>query len=71
MKQQSGNFNNYVRYTGVAFQMAATIALFVLVGQAIDEGRGGESQVFTAVLSVFGVFVAIWNLIRSVKKSDE
>lgn len=64
-------FNNYIRYSGLAFQMAATILICVLIGRAIDERRGSEKQVFTAIFSVLGVMASIWNIIRSVKKSDE
>lgn len=72
MKNKPENFdkkplNNYIKFTGYVFQMAATILLFVLVGKYIDGKMGNEKLVVTAILSVIGVGLALFNLFRSVR----
>lgn len=59
--------NNYIRFSGYVFQMAATILFFVLVGKYLDGYFGNEKLIITAILSVIGVGLAIYNLIRSVR----
>ncbi len=72
MKNKPENFdkkplNSYIKFTGYVFQMAATILLFVLVGKYIDGKMGNEKLVVTAILSVIGVGLALFNLFRSVR----
>lgn len=67
-KKPDKGFTNYVRYSGLAFQMAATILICVFLGLYIDDKRGGHDKLFTALLSVFGVLASLYNLIRSVRK---
>ncbi|MBF6609443.1 MAG: AtpZ/AtpI family protein [Flavobacterium sp.] len=59
--------NNYIKFSGYVFQMAATIVVFVLVGKYIDNRMGHEKLVVTAILSVIGVLLSLYNLYRSVK----
>lgn len=59
---------NYVRYTGIGFQMIAVIGLFTFVGYKIDQSRDSAQPIFTAVLSLIGVCVALYQVVRSLKK---
>lgn len=59
--------NTYIRYSGYVFQMAATILILVLIGKYIDNRMGNEKLIVTAILSVIGVGLSIFNLIRSVR----
>jgi F0F1-type ATP synthase assembly protein I len=59
--------NNYIRFSGYVFQMAATILFFVLAGKYLDDYFGNEKLIVTAILSVVGVGLSIFNLIRSVR----
>jgi len=61
------SLNNYIRFSGYVFQMAATILIFVLVGKYIDGKMGNEKLIVTAILSVVGVGLSLFNLIRSVR----
>jgi len=63
--------NNYIKYSGLAFQMTAIIVIFVFIGKFADQYFDNKKPVLTAVFSVFGVFLSIYNLIRDVKKSNE
>lgn len=70
MTSKSSKNNNYIKYSQLAFQMAAAILIGVFIGRAIDDYRGGQSKLFTAILSIFGVFAAIYNLIKSIRKDQ-
>ncbi len=59
--------NSYIKFSAYVFQMAATILVFVLLGKYIDNKLGNEKLIVTAILSVIGVGLSIFNLIRSVR----
>jgi len=59
--------NSYIRYSALVFQMAVTILALVLLGKYIDGKMGNEKLVVTAILSVLGVGISLYNLIKSVK----
>lgn len=63
-------YNSYVKYSALAFQMAATIIIFVFIGKFADQYFGNEKPVLIAVFSVFGVFLSLYNLIKEVKNND-
>ncbi|MCY1509672.1 hypothetical protein D9M68_440250 [compost metagenome] len=67
-KPQSGNF---IRYTGVAFQMLVTIALFSFIGYKIDAYKEQDEPVFTALLGVCGVIVPLIQVVRSLKSGAD
>lgn len=64
-------FEAYIKYSGLAFQMAATIVVFVFIGKFADQYFDNEKPVLIAVSSLIGVFLSIYNLVREVKKSNE
>ncbi|MDP9077961.1 MAG: AtpZ/AtpI family protein [Bacteroidota bacterium] len=69
-KQENGNekpVNNYIKFTGMGFQMIATIGLFTYAGYKIDESAHHTTKWVTAVLSLVGVFVSLYLVVRSVK----
>jgi F0F1-type ATP synthase assembly protein I len=68
MTGKSPKNNSYLKYSQLAFQMAAAILISVFIGKALDDYRGGKSKLFTAIFSLFGVFAALYNLIRSIRK---
>ncbi|TZF81284.1 AtpZ/AtpI family protein [Pedobacter sp. BS3] len=59
--------NSYARYSGMAFQMVAIICLFAFAGYKLDEYRKSEEPIFTAVLSLVGVIISLYIVIRSIK----
>ena len=62
---------NFVKYTGVAFQMLATIGVFAFIGYQIDKHRDGKKPIFTALLGLVGVIFSLYQVVRSVTKGDE
>jgi len=61
---QSNPLNNYAKYSGLAFQMGAVIAVAVWGGVKLDKLIGTDKSIFTIILSLFGVFTAIYVAIK-------
>ncbi|HEK21619.1 MULTISPECIES: AtpZ/AtpI family protein [unclassified Mucilaginibacter] len=59
--------NAYAKYTGVAFQMIVVIGVFAFAGYKIDNAAGHTTKWVTAVLSLIGVFVSLYLVIRAVR----
>lgn len=58
----------FLRYTGMAAQMAITILVFVFIGQWLDKRYPTESHVWTLIFSLAGVSVAMYSVIKSLMK---
>ena len=56
--------NNYARYSGLGIQMVVIILVTVWGGIKLDELFGFQSPVFTVILSLLGVFAAIYTAIK-------
>ncbi len=56
--------NDFARYSGIAFQMIAIILVTTWAGIKIDKLAGFHRPVFAIVLSLFGVFAAIYAAIK-------
>lgn len=61
--------SNFAKYTGVAFQMLATIGVMAFIGYKIDESRGSKQQIFTAIFGLIGVIVSLVQVVRSLNKN--
>ena len=57
-------FQEYGRYSGIVFQMAVIILVTVWGGVKLDKLTGWHTPVFTIVLSLLGVFAAIYIAIK-------
>ncbi|MDD5570185.1 MAG: AtpZ/AtpI family protein [Bacteroidales bacterium] len=61
MKQQ---FNNYTKYTNLAFTMIVIILVGVFAGFKLDEFLKWKFPVFTVVLSILSVILAIYYAVK-------
>lgn len=72
MKRPKRSTNNalgkYAYFTGVGFQMLAIIGLFTYIGHRIDQSRGAETPLWTALFAVVGVCISIYTVIRAVTR---
>jgi len=59
--------NNYAKYTGIAFQMIVIIGVMAFAGYKIDQSAGHATMWVTAILSLAGVVIAMYLVIRSLK----
>ena len=64
---RSGGPNNYVKFTGLAFQMIAIIGGFTYIGYKIDKANNHQTQWVTAMLALIGVFISIYTVFKSLK----
>jgi F0F1-type ATP synthase assembly protein I len=63
-KPQNKGLNDYAKYTGIAAQMAMIIFLTTWGGIKLDHLAGFSNPVFTIILSLLGVFAAIYIAIK-------
>jgi F0F1-type ATP synthase assembly protein I len=64
LKKQNKEGNDFARYTGIAFQMIAIILITTWGGIKLDKISGFEKPVFTIILSLLGVFAAIYTVVK-------
>ncbi|QJD95626.1 AtpZ/AtpI family protein [Mucilaginibacter robiniae] len=60
--------NDYIKYTGIAFQMIFIIGVLTFVGYKIDAYTHHDTPWVTAVLALVGVFASLYLVIQSVKE---
>lgn len=60
--------SNYLKYSGLAFQMIGAIIITGWLGSFIDKQVQNEKPIWTLVLMLFGVVTSIYLLIKSVTK---
>ncbi|MGI6338381.1 MAG: AtpZ/AtpI family protein [Bacteroidales bacterium] len=56
--------NDYARYSGMAFQMLIIILIAVWGGTRLDKILELKTPVFTIVLSLIGVFAALYTSLK-------
>jgi hypothetical protein len=66
-KEPGKQTNNYMRFSSMGFQMVAIIGLFAYGGYKIDESAHHTVKWATAALSLIGVFISLYLVIRSIK----
>ncbi len=65
------NINNFAKYSAISFQMLATIGLFAFIGYKIDGYKNSKMPLFTAGLSLVGVAVAMYQVVKQLNKNKE
>jgi len=63
-KLQNKGIQDFAKYSSIAFQMIGIILITVWGGVKLDTLTGWHTPVFTIVLSLLGVFGAIYTVIR-------
>jgi F0F1-type ATP synthase assembly protein I len=69
--EKKKNINNFARYSSVSFQMLATIGLFAFAGYKIDEYRHSKTPIFTAILSLIGVIISLYQVVKQLNKNND
>lgn len=59
-KQAPQPGNSYLKYAGMAFQMAGVMLVFLFVGKKIDQYYQLETSYFTMLGAVVGVLAALY-----------
>ena len=65
-KQPKKSANIYLKYSGLAFQLGATIAIGAFIGYKLDEWAQFDKQYLTALFAVLftlaGLYIALKDL---------
>jgi hypothetical protein len=56
--------NTYVKYSSLAFQMLVVILAGVFGGRELDKWIGWEFPLFTLLMTILAVFLAIYTAIK-------
>lgn len=67
LKPNRQRSNDFLRYSGMAVQMAVTIGLSVWAGQKLDAYLA-TGRLFTLILSLLGVVVAMYYVIKDLTR---
>jgi F0F1-type ATP synthase assembly protein I len=62
--REKKGINDFARYSGIAFQMFGIILVCAWGGTKLDKVAGFEKPVFTIILSLLGVFAAMYTVIK-------
>ncbi len=68
-EKSTSSLKAYARYAGIGFQMVAVIGLFTFIGYKLDQNRNAKQPLMTALFSLAGVGVALYQVIKSVTKN--
>lgn len=63
--------SRFLYFSGMGFQMIAIIGAFAYIGYKIDEAKGSEKPVFTAVFSLLGVGLSLYSVIKSIIRNKD
>jgi F0F1-type ATP synthase assembly protein I len=64
INQENKGLSNLGKYSGIAFQMIGIILITTWGGIKLDKISGFEKPVFTIILSLLGVFAAIYTAVK-------
>ena len=58
--KHSSGVKSFAKYGGLGFQMIAIILIFYWAGSKLDERSAAEKPIYTAILTLLGVFVGLY-----------
>jgi ATP synthase protein I len=61
---ENSGYTEYAKYTGLGVQMIVIILISVWGGMRLDKYFSLETPVFTIILSLLGVFAAIYTAVK-------
>jgi len=65
-KGQNDKLNSYARFSGIAIQMFAIIAVGTFIGVKLDENYPNEYNLYTLILTLSSVIASIIYVIRRI-----
>ena len=68
---RSSQYRAYAKYSGLAIQMGLTIGFFAWLGTYLDEKYQMEKPLLTLALSLFGIFMSLYVVLKGVLKRDD
>jgi F0F1-type ATP synthase assembly protein I len=67
-KNKNSQLKNWAVFTGIAFQMGATIFLCAWVGKKLDERYPMEKNWFTIGFVLFGLVASVYVVLKQLKR---
>lgn len=69
-KKPKKRLNRYIVLTGIGLQMGITIYLAAQLGKWLD-ATYGDSNLYTIVLTLLGIALSFYSLLRQLKNLEE
>jgi len=66
-KKPKKPLNKFIRLTGIGLQMGITIYLASYFGKWLDIKYPNENNIYTIVLTLFGVAISFYSLLKQIK----
>lgn len=67
-KSKAKQRNSFIRYSAMASQMAAIILVFMFIGMGLDSHFESENSIYTAILTIVGVVLSMYYMIKDLLK---
>ena len=65
MSESPKKRNEYIHYSSAGIQMVLTILLFTYLGTRLDKHFETSKPIWTAILAIFGVVIAMIFMVKS------
>ncbi len=69
-KKPKKPLNKYIRLTGIGLQMGITIYLAAYLGKWLDSKYPNENDLYTIGLTLTGVALSFYSLLKQIKNID-
>ena len=70
MDNKKKEVNNFAKYSSISFQMLATIGVFAFIGYKLDEYKQTKTPIFTAIFSLIGVVISLYQVVKQLNKKE-
>jgi F0F1-type ATP synthase assembly protein I len=70
MDNKKKEINNFAKYSSISFQMLATIGVFAFIGYKLDAYKHTKTPIFTAIFSLIGVVISLYQVIKQLNKKE-
>jgi F0F1-type ATP synthase assembly protein I len=71
MDDKKKQVNSFARYSSISFQMLATIGVFAFIGYKLDEYNHIKAPIYTAILSLLGVIISLYQVVKQLNKKAD
>jgi F0F1-type ATP synthase assembly protein I len=70
MDNKKKEVNNFAKYSSISFQMLATIGVFAFIGYKLDAYKQTTTPIFTAIFSLIGVVISLYQVVKQLNKKE-
>ena len=67
-KKKNSQLKNWAIFSGIAFQMGATIFICAWIGKKLDEEYPSEKNWFTIGFVLFGLIASVYVVLKQLKR---